>query len=296
MRTVDELQNRFDRLVALMRPTATGLDTFRGERGELNLPRIFGGEVLGQGLMAAAATVDPAKTAHSLHAYFLRAGQPDEPVTYRVTRLRDGRRFAVRSITADQHGSVLATMTASFADTAGGVTHQRRPPAAPAPDQLATLTEASEAWGGLGPSWYGFDPMEIRLDPRQVRPGEGDLEAWTDRVWQRMARPLPDDPVLHQALLVYASDILQLASALVPHGLPLGREEVSPDGFDGVSLDHAVWFHRPVRVDEWLLFEQCSPVAGGGRAFTRAEIFSPDGDLVASVAQEGLIFGIGAGG
>jgi acyl-CoA thioesterase-2 len=274
-------------MVDLVRPMPAGDDAFLGRRAALGLPRIFGGQVLAQGLVAAARTVT--KPAHSLHAYFLRAGDPEQPVEYRVGRLRDGRRLASRSVSAEQGGTVIATMIASFADTTGTVAHQRRPPTAVPPTDLPTLEEATRAWGGLSPSWTGFDLVEIRVDPRQATVHD-DLPQWTDQVWQRIREPLPADPELHRAMLAYTSDIVQLAAALVPQGVALGREEVDGRLWDGVSLDHAMWFHRPVRADEWLLFEQCSPVAASGRAFTRTEVFTAAGELVASIVQEGLVF------
>lgn len=279
-----------DRVVALLDVEDDGGDVFTGTRGDLGLPRVFGGQVLAQALMAAARTVPADRPAHSLHAYFLRGGDPLHPVRYAVERVRDGRRLSSRAVRAFQGGATLATVTVSFADTAGALAHQRPAPVTVPVEQVPSLTQISQEWGGLGPYWAGFDLIEVRVDPRRFEPGDRpDLTQWTDHVWQRVPVPLPDDPPLHQALLVYASDVMQLAAAMVPHGLPVGREEMEGVMWDAVSLDHALWFHRPVRMDDWLLFEQCSPVGAAGRALTRAEVFTATGELVASVVQEGLV-------
>jgi acyl-CoA thioesterase-2 len=237
------------------------------------------------------------ETAHSLHAYFLRAGDPDEPISYHVDRVRDGRQLSCRSVSANQHGRPIATMTASFAAPSDGVTHQISPPRTPPPEQVTTLVEAAQEWGGLHPVWDGLEMMEIRVAPRRVEPagtGPGGVEMadekdWADHVWQRVPGDLPDDPTVHQALLVYLSDTTLLSSALVPHGVLLGEAQIAGTLWDGISLDHAVWFHRPVHVDRWLCFEQSSPAADAGRALSRASVFSEDGELVASIAQECLI-------
>jgi acyl-CoA thioesterase II len=279
-----------DRVRTLLDPEEAGVDVFVGARGELGLPRIFGGQVLAQALMAAARTVPDARPAHSLHGYFLRGGDPRHPVTYAVERIRDGRRLASRTVSAYQGEVTLATAMISFADTTGTINHQRPAPVTVPVETVPSLAFVSEAWGGLGPSWAGFDLLDVRVDPREAVPGvDRDLPQWTDHVWYRIPARLPDDPVLHQALLLYASDVMQLAAALVPHGMPVGREELDGVVWDGVSLDHALWWHRPARADEWLLFEQCSPIAATGRALTRAEVFTATGDLVATVVQEGLI-------
>lgn len=275
---------------------ASGPDCFIGTSIAMALPRVFGGQVLAQGLVAAAQTVDDGKTAHSLHAYFLRAGDPDEPIEYRVDRVRDGRQLSCRAVSALQHGRAIATILCSFAATSDGVTHQRRVPSTASAAALPTLIEATAQWGGLSPEWSGFNALEIRVQPRHVDPTSEveDPGAVFDHIWQRVPYRLPDDAVLHQAMLVYASDICQLAAALVPHGVPIGIEKVGDHRWDGVSVDHVVWFHRPCRADEWLLFEQCAPSAGAGRALTRSDVFTADGVLVASIAQEGLIWNAAA--
>ncbi|MET3807731.1 acyl-CoA thioesterase-2 [Nakamurella sp. UYEF19] len=286
-------------ILGLLDPELIAADRFLGARGQMTLPRVFGGLVLGQALVSAGRTVPPesGKVAHSLHAYFLRAGDPDLPIEYQVERVRDGRRLSCRTVTASQNGRSIATVMASFAATTGGVTHQIEPPESTPAPQVPTLAESARRWGGLGPAWGGFESLEIRVDPQQVdrsiTAGRVEATSSTDQVWQRVPCPLPEDQLIHRAFLAYASDVMILAAALVPHGVPVGCEEVGGRLlWDGVSVDHAIWFHTPVHADEWMLFVQQSPAAADGRAFTRAEVFAADGTLVASVAQEGLILSV----
>jgi acyl-CoA thioesterase-2 len=280
-----------------------GPDHFRADCVAMNLPHLFGGQVLAQSLIAAARSVPAGKSAHSLHAYFLRAGDPREPIEFVVDQVRDGRRLSCRSVSARQRGKPIASVMTSFAAALGsdaadssapkasGVRHQIPAPAAPGPYDVPSLHEAAEAWGGLGPGWRGFEAIELRLDPRLVTPnGQPRAEDSAEFIWQRSAETLPDDPLLHQAVLVYMSDIMLLAAALVPHGVAIGQENLGSRPWDGVSLDHAIWFHQPVLADQWLLFSQRSNVAGSGRAHNSAEIFSEHGQLIASTAQEGLLF------
>lgn len=262
---------------------AAGEDAFTAAPfTEVGMDRSFGGQLLAQALVAAAGTVPAPVPAHSLHAYFLRAGDPRKETRFEVSRLRDGRRFHSRSVAVLQDGRLLATMTASFAGPAAGLVHQDPAPQSPPPESLPTLEQWAEANGGLSDYWFTMRTVETRVVPA---PPSGRSLAW-----HRMAGPLPDDPLLHQALLVYLSDVTTLSAALVPHGMPLGVEEVDGVRWDGVSLDHAVWFHRPVRADDWLLFAQHAPVAAGGRALIRADVHSADGTLAASLTQEGLFF------
>ena len=282
------------RVLAMLDLTAIGDDRWSGPTVVMGMPRVFGGQVLAQALVAAGQTVPSPKTAHSLHAYFLRAGDPEQPIEYQVERVRDGRRLSCRSVSASQHGRPIATMMCSFADTTGGVSHQLPPPDAPDAGTVPTLSESAEAWGGLGPAWGGFEALEIRVAPTTVDPPVDRRiitpEQSTDLIWQRVPFALPAQELLHQAYLVYASDVMVLAAALVPHGVPIGCELAAGRLlWDGLSIDHAVWFHAPVRADDWMLFQQRSSVAGAGRAMTSAEVYSPDGTLVATVAQEGLI-------
>ena len=262
---------------------AAGTDAFTAAPfTEVGMDRSFGGQLLAQALVAAARTVTPRVPAHSLHAYFLRAGDPREETVFQVSRLRDGRRTHSRSVAVSQGGRTLATMTASFADPVHGLEHQHTAPPSPAPETLPTLAAWAEPHGGLSEYWFTMRTVETRV--------VADAPDGRSTAWHRMAGRLPDDPLLHQALLVYLSDVTTLAAALVPHGMPLGVEQVDGVAWDGVSLDHAVWFHRPARADDWLMFAQQSPSASGGRGLIRADVFSGSGALVASVAQEGMFF------
>jgi acyl-CoA thioesterase-2 len=264
-------------VLAALDPVPVGPDRFAAPSLTMGLPRVFGGQVLGQSLVAAARTVPSESTAHSMHAYFLRAGDPHEPIEFAVERVRDGRRLQVRTVQALQNGRALTTATISFAGTLPpGVDHQRAVPPTRSPELLPTLQEHAEVFGGLSPSWTGLAAVDCR-------------QADDLLFWQRVLGPVPPDPVLHQALLVFLSDVTTLAVALVPHGVPMGVEEWDGRLWDGVSLDHVIWFHRPVRADEWLLFSHASPSGGHGRALVTGDVFTGDGRLVASIAQEGLL-------
>ncbi|HEV7205202.1 MAG TPA: acyl-CoA thioesterase domain-containing protein [Jatrophihabitans sp.] len=273
-----DLSTTTDAVLAALDLDERGAARFRGDSIVMGMPRVFGGQVLAQALVAAGRTVATAATAHSLHAYFLRAGDPYRPIDFDVTHVRDGRRLSVRAVTARQGERVLATMTASFAAAATGVSHQVEPPPLTDPEALPTLAEYAAGFGGLSEAWSGLAAIDCRIDP-----------SIDNHVWLRLAGERPvEDVLLQQALLVYLSDVTTLAAALVQHGIPLGIETLDDRTWDGVSLDHAVWFHRPTRADDWLLFAQSSPSAADGRAFTRAEVFDRSGSFVASVAQEGL--------
>jgi acyl-CoA thioesterase-2 len=271
-------------------------DRYRGDCPEVDWPHLFGGHVLAQGLIAAGRTVDAgnsAKSAHSLHAYFLRAGDPLRPVDYIVDRLRDGRRLSARTVSAQQDGKPIAMIMTSFADTSGSIEHQLPPPNCPGPDELPTFSEAAQAWGGLGPSWSGFEAIDVKVRPHHVdRSAGGRAVAGdsADLIWHRVADGVPEDRLLHTALLVYMSDLMLMAATLVPHGVPLGQEDLGDRLWGGLSLDHTIWFHRPVVADDWLLFAQSSPFAANGRSLSEARVFDQSGQLVASTGQEGLIF------
>jgi acyl-CoA thioesterase-2 len=260
---------------------------FRVNPVAMNLSHVFGGQVLAQALVAAGRTTSPSRSANSLHGYFLRAGDPMLPIEYAVGIVRDGRRMATRSVSAIQEGREIATMLCSFAATEGSVTHAVPPPRTGPPESAPTLAENAAAWGGLHEVWSGFEAVELRMAPSGR--GAVDEVGATDLIWMRVRGELPDDDLLHRALLAYVSDITLLAAALVPHGIPIGMERHGNQQWDGVSLDHALWFHQPVRMDGWTLFVQESPVADGGRALSRASIYSEAGAFLASSAQEGLI-------
>jgi acyl-CoA thioesterase-2 len=262
-------------------------DVYRGRNETGRLQRLFGGQVAAQSLMAAGRTVASGR-AHSLHGYFLRPGDPSHPVLYTVDRIRDGRSFTTRYVVASQRGQAIFNMAASFHVDESGYEHQLPMPAAPDPETVPTweqlVSSLSEKLPKEMRSWLG-GPRAIDMRHVQVpsylggEPFEG-----PSLVWLRTARPIQDDPLVHQSLLTYASDHSLLDNMVRPYGR-IGR--LGP--LMTASLDHALWFHRPFRVDEWLLYVQESPAAAGARGFARGMIYTREGRLVASVAQEGLM-------
>ncbi|WP_337878217.1 acyl-CoA thioesterase II [Caldimonas sp.] len=275
-------------LVELLQVEQLELNLFRGVSGDIGSPRVFGGQVLGQALMAAARTVDPLRRIHSLHAYFLRPGDKHAPIVYDVERIRDGGSFTTRRVVAIQHGQPIFNFAASFHVTEEGVSHASTMPQVPGPDGLVSEWELRQAWLHKVPeSLRGVLHAETAIEIRPLTP----LDAFDPPpapprhdAWLRAADRLPDDPVLHQAMLAYASDFGLLRPALMPHGLSFYKGNVQV-----VSLDHAMWFHGDFRMDEWLLYTTESPWAGGARGFSRGQIYTHNGRLVASVAQEGLM-------
>jgi acyl-CoA thioesterase-2 len=262
-----------------------GEDSFAGTSYPDSRKRIFGGQVLAQSLMAAVKTVPEARPVHSLHAYFLRPGDPEVPITFSVERLRDGRSFSARRTHALQNGQPLLSMISSYQQPSEGLDHQVEMPKVPGPDELPTL---EEQFGHL-PSPMVQQALNGRpIDMRHVE-GPLFLHPGPERVahqavWMRAMAPMPDEQVLHTALLAYASDYSLLESILRRHGLSWATR-----GMSTASLDHAMWFHRPARMDDWLLYVQESPSASGARGMGMGRLFSQDGVLVASVAQEGMM-------
>lgn len=256
---------------------------FRGHSPQNGWKRVFGGQVVGQALAAAMRTVD-GRPPHSLHAYFLLGGDPAAPIIYDVDRIRDGGSFATRRVVAIQHGQAIFSMGVSFHTREDdGFSHQIAMPAVPDPEALPTEGEFAhlipESMRGI---WASARPIEMR--PVELHlPGQK-ARLPVQNIWLRCRDRLPDDPALHQVVLAYASDFTLLAVGMVPHGGTIFDPSVM-----AASLDHAVWFHRDFRVDDWLLYSQDSPSSEGARAFCRGSIFNRDGVLVASVAQEGLI-------
>ncbi|NWF25786.1 acyl-CoA thioesterase II [Streptomyces sp. PKU-EA00015] len=251
-------------------------DRFRSGPIPSEWARTFGGQIAAQSLMAAARTLDRSYSAHSLHGYFLLPGRPHEPTDFSVERIRDGGSFCARRVTAVQAGEAIFTMTASFHRGDEGFSHQVDMPAVPAPDDIPE-SDSINGWGMPRPAEWRHWEM------RWVPPGEvvhvPEAPA-CQRVWIRYGRPLPDDGAVHACALTYLSDIALLGSARLPHP----RTAVQ-----GASLDHSLWFLRPFRADEWLLYDQVSPSAEHGRALTRGRLFDTGGRLVAAVAQEGLM-------
>ncbi len=275
-------------LVSQLRLEQLDDDRFRGVSSDIGTRHVFGGQVLGQALMAASRTL-PGRPVHSLHAYFLLPGDKGAPIDYVVERVRDGRSFGTRRVVAQQHGRTIFTLMASFqAQEEGAFSHQRPMPAAPAPEGLISEIEQQRALIGRLPAWLERwaaigRPIEYRnvapLDLLAPPPDTAETQ-----IWMRAIAALPDDPALHCAILAYASDFGLLRGALRPHGLSFMQPNVR-----GASLDHAMWFHRDFRIDDWLLYCIDSPSAQGARALCRGEIYARDGRLVASAVQEGMI-------
>ena len=272
-------------LITLLQLEPQGPDHFRGDSEDIGTGRVFGGQVLGQALVAACRTAT--SPIHSLHAYFLLLGDHHQPIDYLVERVRDGRSFATRRVVAQQKGRTIFTMMASFhAPEAGSFSHQHGMPPAPPPEGLRNETALRQAQAHQLPAgWRGEKqpPIEYRMvDPVDLLhpvPRPADIQ-----LWLRACAAVSDDPVMHRALLAYASDHGLLRAALLPHGLSFMQPAMR-----GASLDHAMWFHRDFRIDDWLLYCIDSPSAGGARALCRGEIYTRDGQLAASVAQEGML-------
>ena len=275
-------------LLAILDLERLETDLFRGVSPRNGWKRVFGGQVVGQALVAATRTVPSARAPHSLHAYFLLGGDPSVPIVYEVERIRDGQSFTTRRVKAIQHGRAIFAMTASYQVSEGGHAHQAAMPDAPPPDALPdTRSLLAKGVPGIPAAVAGYfgRPRPIELKPVDLRRYlEGGPQAPLCNVWLRAASRLPDDPAIHQAVLAYASDMTLLDAALIAHGRSVFDADIQ-----SASLDHALWFHRPFRADDWLLYAQDSPSSAGARGFARGQIFAQDGTLVASVAQEGLI-------
>ncbi|MFK7912719.1 MAG: acyl-CoA thioesterase II [Pseudomonadales bacterium] len=250
--------------------------------------RVYGGQVLGQALVAASRTVTDDRPAHSLHGYFLRAGDTTTPILYKVDRIRDGKSFTTRNVVAIQHGQAIFSMSISFQVTEEGFSHQSEMPDVPAPEDLRDEREWRAEQAEQLPEEFRESFLRDRpIDFRPVEPQDlmkPDKRPPFQQCWMKCADTLPDDPRLHQCVLAYLSDWSLLDTGTYPHGLSYLNDKLQM-----ASLDHAMWFHRPFRADEWLLYVQDSPSASGARGFNRGQIFNRAGELVASAAQEGLM-------
>jgi acyl-CoA thioesterase-2 len=266
------------------------VNLFRGQSRDIGAPRVFGGQVIGQALVAAGRTID-GRVPHSLHAYFLLPGDVAAPIVYQVDRIRDGRSFSARRVQAIQHGQPILSMIASFQKPEPGLEHAAAMPEVPPPDRLAPATDLYDRWLSEAgpvppnvvealrmPSAIEFRPVEPQnpLHPTPAEPRQA--------IWFRAVDRLPDDPQLHRCLLAYASDYALVGTALRPHARSWWQASMIV-----ASLDHALWFHRAARVDEWLLYTMDSPSAQSARGLARGLIYDRAGRLVASVAQEGLM-------
>jgi acyl-CoA thioesterase-2 len=278
-----------DELIALLRLEQLEVNLFRGLSPDENRQRVFGGQVAGQALVAAGRTVDQG-CVHSLHSYFLRPGDPQVPIVYDVDRIRDGHSFTTRRVVAIQHGRAIFNLAASFQVEEDGPEHQDPMPDAPDPETLPTLAEKLEAHlDRFPPEMVEWIRRERPIDSRSAG-----LPHWLDPVartrepeqlvWIRADGTLPDDPLLHACVVAYASDLTLLDTAVMPHA-----SSWDDDHFMIASLDHAMWFHRPFRADEWLLYHQKSPSAHGARGLAEGFLFTRDGRLAVTVIQEGLI-------
>ena len=263
------------------------INLFRGQSINLFGKNVFGGQVLGQALMAAGRTVED-RLAHSLHAYFLRPGDATSPIVYSVERVRDGKSFTTRTVKAIQHGEIIFTMMASFAIAEDGLDHQMPMPQVPAPEELKSELELRRLVAPFVPEKMRAmmerdRPIELRpIDP--VNPFALTPKPPQRAHWMRAQMQLPDDPFLHQCLLAFASDFAFMGTAMLPHAVHFMQPTMQ-----GASIDHAMWFHRPVRMDDWLLYSMDAPSASSAKGINRGLIYSRDGVLVASTAQEGLM-------
>jgi len=281
-------QELVTQLTTLLDVEEIDTDLYRGPRLPGGVGRVFGGQVIAQALQAAQRSVEGDRTAHSLHAYFMRPGDENHPIIFRVVRDFEGRSFANRRVIAMQKGRPILNMTASFQLPSDGLHHQFDMPDVPDPDQLRSERELREEIRDQVPE--KFRRFFLRARPIEIRPVNPRNWFAPDKIephqhsWFRVVAPLPDDPALHRAMLAYASDMTLLGTCLLPHGVSWMTGEVQT-----ASLDHAIWLHEPFRFDEWLLYTTDSPWSGHARGFNRGRIYARDGRLVASVAQEGLI-------
>jgi len=273
-------------LIDLLQLERIDTNLFRGRQPDTVMQRVFGGQVAAQAVAAATETTPAVYDLHSLHSYFLRPGDPAVPIVYDVEELREGRSFATRRVVARQHGHGIFFMTANFQKPEEGFDHQDTMPEVLAPEEGVDLAELFRKQEGPGGVWEReWSALDVRFVGNSHLGGVDDpTRPARAQLWIRVGGQLADDPGIHRAAFTYASDLTLLGAALVPHGL-----RISSPGVAAASLDHTIWFHRPFRADEWWLYDQHSPSASGGRGLAIARVWTQDGRLVASVAQEGLI-------
>jgi acyl-CoA thioesterase-2 len=283
------MSNVLDALVQQLALERIEENLFRGASQDLGWGTVYGGQVLGQALSAAVQTVPVDRSAHSLHAYFLRRGDVARPVVYVVDRIRDGKSFTTRRVVAIQNGQPIFNMSASFQVDEHGLEHQDEMPAVPPPESLPTDQERMMSYAARLPSpirerAQGERPFEVRSDDPVDDPFHPAPHPPRRFLWMRAVSRLPDDPALHRCLLAYISDYSLVLTSLLPHGMTW----LTP-GMQMASIDHVMWFHQPFRCDEWLLHTIDSPSAHGARGIARGRVFTRDGRLVATTGQEGLI-------
>jgi acyl-CoA thioesterase II len=280
------MSKALDELLGLLDLERIEVNIFRGRSPDERVQRVFGGQVAGQAMVAAGRTVPADRPVHSLHAYFIRPGDPAVPIVYTVDRVRDGRSFSTRRVSAIQHGKTIFTLSASFHRPEPGPEHADPMPAAPPPETIEPNVARLARLLGPDHMRSHMHPIDVRsvgpLSAEAARDPE--LRTTSNMVWLRVDAELPDDPLLHVCLMTYASDMTLLDSVLTGHGLSWLDGQTS-----GASLDHAMWFHRPFRADRWLLYAQESPAAYGARGLAHGQVFTSSGELVVSVMQEGLI-------
>ena len=269
------------------------MDLYRGRQPDTAMQRVFGGQVAAQALRAACATVDEGRSVHSLHSYFLRSGDTAVPIIYDVERIRDGGSFSTRRVSARQHGKNIFYLTASFHIDEVGFDHQDAMPEVPGPEDCPSLGDLVRSLSGRDDdrSWEReWAALDVRY-AADSRPGgrlTNDHEPARTQIWIRASDHVPPNPVIDTCVLAYASDLTLLGVSLVPHGLIISSRQIQP-----ASLDHSMWFHRPFRSDVWMLYDQHSPSASGARGFALGKVFTREGALIATVAQEGLIRPVG---
>lgn len=284
----DSTLSPMDQLIKTLDLEQLEHNLYRGTSPDIGWQRVFGGQVIAQALVAAQRTVDADRLAHSLHAYFVRPGDPSVPIVYQVERIRDGGTFATRQVQAIQHGKAIFSMLASFQLHEDGFEHQVIIPDVPLPEELMDEAEFKRLFLPKAPAavrryWERPRPIELRPTSLKHYLTTEKLEPRQD-IWVRTVGKVPDDRGIQAAILAYLSDMTLLDASLYPHGT-----SVFDPRLQAASLDHAMWFHRPIRFDDWLLYSQESPSASGGRGMTRGSLYTRSGALVASVAQEGLI-------
>jgi acyl-CoA thioesterase-2 len=281
------MSKALEELIVLLELEQLELNLFRGVSPDEDRQRVFGGQVAGQALMAAGRTVDPERHLHSLHSYFLRPGDPKVPIIYDVDRIRDGHSFTTRRVVAIQHGNVIFNLAASFQVPEAGPEHQYPMPDAEPPETLPTFLERVKPFKDrFSADMWSWLERERPIESRGV-----EAPRWIDatpheeqHVWIRANGTLPDDPLLHACVVAYASDLTLLDTAVMRHEI-----SYTDDSFQIASLDHAMWFHRPLRADDWLLYHQKSPSAHGARGIAEGFIYTRDGRLCVTVIQEGLM-------